>query len=146
MKIPSFCLCSISSFIAAPACPSKSTPPANRDVIATTGLIASNVDKLTPRRRNFDTSDVRSYTALWPASGAGAFACEPALSLKSTQMRQHRLRRLALAALLLAAPSLHAIDLRKETADAFDKYVADLETHLDRRWHGEGFLWSDSSP
>jgi hypothetical protein len=61
-------------------------------------------------------------------------------------MRQHRLRCLALGALLLTAPSLHAVDLRKETVDAFDKYVADLETHLDRRWHGEGFLWSDSLP
>ncbi|MGD0300465.1 MAG: hypothetical protein ABSE86_25555, partial [Bryobacteraceae bacterium] len=52
-----------------------------------------------------------------------------------------------LASILLAAPpSLHAVDLRKETVVAFDKYVADLETRLDRRWHGEGFLWSDSSP
>jgi hypothetical protein len=52
-----------------------------------------------------------------------------------------------LASILLAAPlSLHAVDLRKETVDAFDKYVAVLESHLDHRWHGEGFLWSDSSP
>src|SRR5271154_209978 len=58
-----------------------------------------------------------------------------------------RLDRLALGAILLAAPaSVHAVELRQETADAFDRYVADLETQLERRWHGEGFLWSDSSP
>jgi hypothetical protein len=50
------------------------------------------------------------------------------------------------ASLLLVVPCLHAVELRKETVDAFDKYVADLESNLDRRWHGEGFLWSDSSP
>jgi hypothetical protein len=61
-------------------------------------------------------------------------------------MRPFRLPSLVLASLSLAASSLQAVDLRKETVDAFDKYVADLETHLDHRWHGEGFLWSDSSP
>jgi hypothetical protein len=62
-------------------------------------------------------------------------------------MRLLRLHRLVLATFLLAAPgSVHAVDLRKETIDAFDRYVADLETRLDRRWHGEGFLWSDSLP
>jgi hypothetical protein len=30
--------------------------------------------------------------------------------------------------------------------DAFDHYVADLETRLEPRWHGHGFLWSDSLP
>lgn len=54
--------------------------------------------------------------------------------------------RLVPASLLLLVPCLHAVELRKETVDAFDKYVADLESHLDHRWHGEGFLWSDSSP
>jgi hypothetical protein len=54
--------------------------------------------------------------------------------------------RLLLASFILTAPSVHAVELRKETVDAFDKYVADLESNLDRRWHGEGFLWSDSSP
>jgi hypothetical protein len=59
---------------------------------------------------------------------------------------RHRLHRLVLASFLLAAPCVHAIDLHKETIDAFDKYVSDLETRLDRRWHGDGFLWSDSLP
>ena len=62
-------------------------------------------------------------------------------------MRQRRLHRRVLAAILLATPgNIHAVELRKETADAFDKYISNLETQLDRRWHGEGFLWSDTSP
>jgi hypothetical protein len=61
-------------------------------------------------------------------------------------MRPRRLHSLVLAYLSIAAPCLHAVDLRKETIDAFDKYVAVLETRLDQRWHGDGFLWSDSSP
>lgn len=50
------------------------------------------------------------------------------------------------AAFLFVAPCLHAVELRKETVDAFDKYISNLESQLDRRWHGENFLWSDTSP
>src|SRR5580658_2446474 len=88
-------------------------------------------------------------------SQCGASAILPMLSLKMHphiilgmhSMRPHRRHRLVLALFLLAAPrSIRAVDLHKETVDAFDKYVSDLEIHLDRRWHGEGFLWSDSLP
>jgi len=41
---------------------------------------------------------------------------------------------------------IEGAELRKETAEAFDRYIADLETHLQSRWHGDGFLWSDSLP
>jgi hypothetical protein len=30
--------------------------------------------------------------------------------------------------------------------DAFDRYVVALEAHLEHRWHGDGFLWSDGLP
>jgi len=40
----------------------------------------------------------------------------------------------------------YAVELKKETTDAFDRYVADLETRLERRWQGDGFLWSDGRP
>ncbi|HLK22832.1 MAG TPA: hypothetical protein VKT81_27995 [Bryobacteraceae bacterium] len=49
-------------------------------------------------------------------------------------------------AFFLAAPCLHAVELRKETADEFDKYISNLESRLSPRWHGENFLWSDTSP
>jgi hypothetical protein len=67
--------------------------------------------------------------------------------LRLLSMRPHRQHRLVLALFLLAAPGdIRAVDLHKETVDAFDKYVSDLETRLLRRWHGEGFLWSDGLP
>jgi len=50
------------------------------------------------------------------------------------------------ALLLITSVSVRAAELRKETVDAFDHYVADLEARLERRWHGDGFLWSDSLP
>ena len=50
------------------------------------------------------------------------------------------------AILLITSVSIRAAELRKETVDAFDRYVADLESRLERRWHGDGFLWSDSLP
>jgi hypothetical protein len=61
-------------------------------------------------------------------------------------MRQRRLHWLVLASLFLAAPRLHAVELKKETVDAFDKYISNLEAQFDRRWHGENFLWSDTLP
>ncbi len=50
------------------------------------------------------------------------------------------------ALLLITAVPVCAAELRKETVDAFDHYVAELEARLERRWHGDGFLWSDSLP
>lgn len=59
-------------------------------------------------------------------------------------MQTFRFRPQVLAAFLpiLALP-VQAAELRKDTVDAFNKYVADLEARLERRWHGDGFLWSD---
>ncbi len=54
--------------------------------------------------------------------------------------------RVLIAFLLIASVRASAAELRKETVDAFDRYVADLEARLEPRWHGEGFLWSDSRP
>ncbi len=50
-----------------------------------------------------------------------------------------------LGAIFVIAP-FHAlaVDLKKETVDAFDHYVSDLERRLEHRWHGDGFLWSDT--
>jgi hypothetical protein len=52
-----------------------------------------------------------------------------------------------LAALLLLTPvRVRAAELRKETVEAFDHYVAGVEARLEPRWHGTGFLWSDRLP
>ena len=51
-----------------------------------------------------------------------------------------------LAAILVALNTATAADLKKETVDAFDRYVSEVENRLEHRWHGEGFLWSDSRP
>jgi hypothetical protein len=60
-------------------------------------------------------------------------------------MRQLLLRTQVLAALLLiTSVSIWAADLRKNTVEAFDHYVADLEARLEHRWQGDGFLWSDT--
>ncbi len=37
------------------------------------------------------------------------------------------------------------MELKRETADAFDRYVAGIEARLEPRFHGEHFLWSDDS-
>ena len=65
--------------------------------------------------------------------------------LVATPMQTLGLSRLVLASLVVAGP-VYALDLRKDTVEAFDKYVAELETRFDRRWHGEAFLWSDNLP
>ena len=50
------------------------------------------------------------------------------------------------ALLLLISLRISAAELRKDTLEAFDHYIADLEARLEHRWHGDGFLWSDSLP
>jgi hypothetical protein len=42
------------------------------------------------------------------------------------KLRQRRLHWLVLAFFLLAQPCLRAVELRKETAEAFDKYISSL--------------------
>lgn len=59
---------------------------------------------------------------------------------------QSRLLGTLAALLLISSVPVCAAELRKETVDAFDRYVADLEARLEPRWHGSGFLWSDSLP
>jgi hypothetical protein len=66
--------------------------------------------------------------------------------LDEHSMRQCRLHWLVLAFFALAAPRLRGVELKKETVAAFDKYISNLESQLDRRWHGENFLWSDTLP
>jgi len=51
-----------------------------------------------------------------------------------------------LLAILVVPTGAKAADLKKETVDAFDHYVSDMESRLEHRWHGEGFLWSDTRP
>jgi hypothetical protein len=51
----------------------------------------------------------------------------------------------AVVFLLLANTSL-AIELRPETIEAFDKFVASVEMRLDSRLIGQTFLWSDEFP
>lgn len=58
-----------------------------------------------------------------------------------------RLGPVILACFFLTGPlRLAAAELKKETAEAFDRYITELEARLQPRWHGEGFLWSDSVP
>ncbi len=39
-----------------------------------------------------------------------------------------------------------AVDLKPETMQAFDRYIAATEAKLQPRWSGEHFLWFDDSP
>ncbi len=39
-----------------------------------------------------------------------------------------------------------AVDLKPETAQAFDQYIASTEARLQPRWSGQHFLWFDDSP
>ncbi|HYL38062.1 MAG TPA: hypothetical protein VEV17_19250 [Bryobacteraceae bacterium] len=56
-------------------------------------------------------------------------------------------RAAAVASIVVLAPaSASAAELRKETAEAFDQYVAAAEARLERFYHGEHFLWSDTLP
>ena len=38
------------------------------------------------------------------------------------------------------------MDLKPETIEAFDHYIADTESRMQPRWSGEHFLWFDDSP
>jgi hypothetical protein len=58
-----------------------------------------------------------------------------------------QLKFLTLFAIVLAcARTGAAIDLKPETVEAFDHYIADLETRLQPRFHGTHFLWLDETP
>ncbi len=37
------------------------------------------------------------------------------------------------------------MELKRETADAFDRYIAGIEARLEPRFHGEHFLWFDDA-
>jgi hypothetical protein len=39
-----------------------------------------------------------------------------------------------------------AVDLKPETIEAFDRYIASTEAKMQPRWSGEHFLWFDDSP
>jgi hypothetical protein len=47
---------------------------------------------------------------------------------------------------VLGAQVGSAVELKQETIEAFDHYTVELETHLEPRWHGTHFLWSDDEP
>jgi hypothetical protein len=47
---------------------------------------------------------------------------------------------------LICAPACLAVDLKQETVDEFNHYIAATETRLEPRWRGEHFLWFDESP
>jgi hypothetical protein len=38
------------------------------------------------------------------------------------------------------------VDLKPETAEAFDRYIASTESRMQPRWSGEHFLWFEESP
>jgi len=48
--------------------------------------------------------------------------------------------------LLVCAKAAHAIELRAETIDAFDRFVAAVETRLEPCFKGQHFIWSDDFP
>ena len=61
-------------------------------------------------------------------------------------MRTFLLRLGMPALLLLTSLRMSGAELKQETIDAFNQYVATLETRLESRWRGQDFLWSDSLP
>lgn len=56
-----------------------------------------------------------------------------------------RLKSLSLL-LLLVARTGAAIDLKAETAEAYDGYISELEARMETRLHGQHFLWPDETP
>ena len=58
-----------------------------------------------------------------------------------------RLKPLAVLGVVLAFAQIgEAVDLKPETVEAFNSYVADLEVRLQPRFRGDHFLWSDELP
>jgi hypothetical protein len=56
------------------------------------------------------------------------------------------LTRLFLILAVLSAGVCLAVDLKPETAEAFDRYIASTESRMQPRWSGEHFLWFEESP
>jgi hypothetical protein len=50
------------------------------------------------------------------------------------------------AALLVFSKAILAVDLKADTIDAFNKFIATVETRLEPRFQGRHFLWFDDSP
>jgi hypothetical protein len=50
------------------------------------------------------------------------------------------------ASLLIFAEATPAVELRAETVDAFNKFIASVEMRLEPRFSGQHFLWSDEFP
>lgn len=48
--------------------------------------------------------------------------------------------------LLIFAEAMLAVELRAETVDAFNKFIASVELRLEPRFSGQHFLWSDEFP
>src|SRR5260221_14757983 len=50
------------------------------------------------------------------------------------------------AALFIPATASLAVELRSETIDAFNRFIASVETRLEPCFRGQHFLWSDDYP
>ena len=50
------------------------------------------------------------------------------------------------AALLIFVEATLAVELRRETIDAFNKFITSVEMRLEPRFSGQHFLWSDEFP
>jgi len=50
------------------------------------------------------------------------------------------------AALLVSAGACSAVELKPETVEAFDRYIAALEARLESQLHADHFLWFEDSP
>jgi len=53
---------------------------------------------------------------------------------------------LAVVVLPLSSVHLRAAELKGETIDEFDRYVAAVEERINQRYNVEHFLWSDELP
>src|ERR1700680_782856 len=53
---------------------------------------------------------------------------------------------LILSVFLLCTEISLAAELRRETIDAFEGYIASTETHMEPRFRGDRCLWPDESP
>lgn len=67
---------------------------------------------------------------------------------RKSQSERTELTRVLLITVLLCAGvcSLAAVDLKPQTTEAFDRYIASTEARLQPRWSGEHFLWFDDVP
>jgi hypothetical protein len=94
---------------------------------------------------------MHSAAAHWnsqdPGSKSSYLKARSTLTILMSNRRAGIIRTSILAAtLLIFTKATLAVELRAETIDAFNRFVASIEVRLEPRFSGQHFLWSDEYP